>query len=63
MTDKFKLAGVQRLHEDSGGLFNKRTQHISQSFWTTSKSNQSTGRRKVTICGSLLYPQSSLRSG
>jgi len=33
MTDKVKLSGVQHgFHMDSGGLLNKRTQHISQEF-------------------------------
>ena len=49
MTDKIKLAGVQHdYHEDSGGLLNKRTQHISQSFLDDIKEqrNQSAGRRE-----------------
>ena len=33
MTDKVKLDGVQHdFHADSGGLYNKRTQKISQHF-------------------------------
>ena len=33
MTDKVKLQGVKHdFHVDSGGLFNKRTQEIPQSF-------------------------------